>query len=204
MQGHILRYLRALRAGGLRSRICSSFLTMNRKAVSIVMAIVVVLSSGLVAVVPAVTRASETDVLGNGSFEHGFVNYSRLWRCRHRLGTASPTEAPRTTASTMINGNPWSPTVITASSSRSTRRGLLRRMPTATPASRRRFALPEARQVHLQHARHDPHDRHRRRDPYRYVVQVGWADGPNASWKDVTTGRTQDGTHTSRVKSPAI
>ena len=41
-------------------------------------------------------------------------------------------------------------------------------------------------------------------DPYRYVVQVGWAEGPNASWKDVTIGRTPAGTRTSRAKSPVI
>ena len=182
MQGHILNYLSALRAGGLRRQI-RQLTPMQRKVISIVLAIVIVLSAGLVAIVPAVTRASETDVLANGSFEHGFVNIpgcgvvGAQWSCFTNGGVANYG----------FDDDQWEPVVSDGKHSQ------LIEINTKgfTAADTDRYAGISQTVRVTKYGKYTFNMRGMIRttnsegDPYRYVVQVGWAEGPNADWRHV-------------------
>ncbi len=73
MQEQLRNVLSALRAGRLPFR-WRPITPEQRKLVSIILTIAITASAALVAAVPMVTSASDTDVLANGSFEQGFVN----------------------------------------------------------------------------------------------------------------------------------
>lgn len=183
MQGRILNHLSALRAERLPKQL-RRLASANRKVISAVLVIVVVLSTGLVTVLPSVTSASETNVLGNGSFEHGFVNVpgcgvvGSAWDCFTNGGAANYG----------FYDDEWEPVVADGKHSQLIEintKGIV------APDADRYAGISQTVRVQ-KHAKYTFSMRGMIRttktdseDPWRYVVEVGWAEGPNAHWKDV-------------------
>ena len=183
MQGQIFNYLKGMRSGGLPAKV-RQLPPVNRKVVSVVLAIVVVLSTSLVAMLPAVTSASESNVLDNGSFEHPFVNQAGCgvvgsqWNCFTNGGAANYG----------FYDDQWEPVVADGEHSQLIEintKGLAAAdadryagiSQTVRVKKNGKYTFSMRGMIRTTNSDSD--------DPWRYVVEVGWAEGPNADWQDV-------------------
>ena len=182
MQEQLRTYLSALRSGRLpfhRRQITPG----QRKLISIVLTFAVVASAALGAAMPLTTSASETNVLTNGSFEHGFVNVPGCgvvgagWNCFTNGGAAN----------FGFYDDQWELVVADGVHSQLIEingKGLM------APDHDRYAGISQTVRVNPNAAytfsmrgmiRTTNHDG----DPWRYRVEVGWAPWPNADWRDV-------------------
>jgi len=183
MQGRILSYVKALPMEDM-GKTLRQLARSHRKVVSVALAIVVILSTGLITVVPAVTNASETNVLANGSFEHGFVNVGGCgvvgaqWNCFTNGGAAHYG----------FYDDEWEPVVADGHNSQLIEintKGIVAGdqdryagiSQTVRVQSGARYTFSMQGIIRTTNVDGE--------DPYRYTVEVGIVNRPNATWQDV-------------------
>lgn len=155
----------------------------QRRLISGALGLVVVATLALVAAIPAITSASEMNVLANSGFEQGFhpVNgcgdVGSQWDCFTNGGAAGYGFYDDQWASTVYEGKNSQLIEINT-------KGM------AAGDNDRYAGISQTARV----VRGQPYklslrgmirSTNSQGDPWRYSVQVGWVDGPQGDWKDV-------------------
>jgi len=155
----------------------------QRRLISGALGLVVVASLALVAAMPAITSASAVDVLANGGFEQGFQpiggcgDVGSQWDCFTNGGAANYGFYDDQWASTVYEGKH---SQLIEINTKGLAAGDNDRY--AGISQTARVVAGEAYKLSL---RGMIRSTSTEGDPWRYSVQVGWVDGPQASWKDV-------------------
>lgn len=155
----------------------------QRRLISGGLSLVVVAVLALVAAMPAMTSASETDALSNGGFEHGFrqvngcgvVGYQ--WDCFTNGGAANYG----------FYDDQWELVVYEGKSSQLIE---INTKEMAAGDNDRYAGISQTARVvpgksYKLSLRGMIRTTNSEGDPWRYSVQVGWLDGPQGDWRDV-------------------
>lgn len=146
--------------------------------------LVIVALLTLVAAIPAITRASETDVLGNGGFEHGFSQIDGCgmvgnhWNCFTNGGAAEYGFYDDQWDRVIYEGKHSQLIEINTknmAAGDNDRYAGISQTARVVPGKPYTFSL-----------RGMIRSTSTEGDPWRYSVQVGWVSSPNGNWQDVT------------------
>lgn len=180
----VLRKVRDTLRAELASRQAQRYQPSARRLISALMAVVIILATFAVAIIPSVSNAANTNVIFNGGFESGFSTLNGCglvgtgWNCFTNGGAVN----------TSFHDDQWEPTVAEGTHSQ------LVSMDTKgvgnPDADRYAGIFQTVRVVDWQQYTLSMQGMIRTTqmdgDPYRYVVQVGWTWGPHPNWQAVT------------------
>ncbi len=155
----------------------------RRRVIGLIAGLVAAALLGVVALLPRMTSAAEVNVLGNGGFEHGFYSVPGCgdvgvqWGCFTNGGAANYG----------FYDDQWAPVVAEGKHSQlieintfgfdapsNDRYAGIYQTAKVVPGARYKLSLRGViRTTNMEG------------DPWRYVVQVGWLDGPHGDWREV-------------------
>ena len=174
------RTKRSIEGMGARIR---SLLSTQRRTVSVALGLTIIALLVLLAALPRISRASDDNLLSNGGFERGFASVSGCgdvgaqWQCFTNGGAANygfydeqwDPVVPEGKHSQMIEVN----TKGLAAGDNDRYAGISQTVRVVKGAKYKFSLRGIIRTTNLEG------------DPWRYSVQVGYLDGPNADWRDV-------------------
>lgn len=156
----------------------------QRRWISVGLGLVVIACLAGAAIMPRITRASEMNVLGNGGFEQGFRQVPGCgvvgvqWECFTNRGAANYG----------FYDDMWEPVVYAGKFSQlieintknmaggdNDRYAGLSQTARVVPGAEYKLSLKGIIRT-----------TNKEGDPWRYSVQVGWLEGPQGDWRDVT------------------
>lgn len=155
----------------------------KRRVISGGLGLLVVATLTLIAAMPAITSASEMDVLGNGGFEHGFYQVDgcgavgNQWNCFTNGGAANYGFYDDEWDAVVYEGKHSQLIEINTkdmAAGDNDRYAGISQTVRVVPGKPYKFSM-----------RGIIRSTNSEGDPWRYSVQVGWIGKPNADWRDV-------------------
>ncbi len=160
-----------------------TMLSKQRRAVSVAFGVTIIVLLVLIAALPRISRASDGNLLSNGGFEHGFAavagcgDVGAQWRCFTNGGAANYGFYEDQWEAVVAEGKHSQLIEINTkglAAGDNDRYAGISQTVRVVPGAKYKFSLRGIIRTTNQAG-----------DPWRYSVQVGFLDGPNADWRDV-------------------